>query len=584
MREADRIADALIEHGQEVAQAAALRGRLAVLEAERAAAEDSVGQATDGVTDARDALSRIAHAAGGNASDVPALRAFLRARAVAVARHTERDTATTELADVTAHLTGLSRQLAAAMAVELPDISGLGVLLAEADRRTDAARNLTARRKTLSDHAATQRTVLASAATAASKADRTLADWTAQWATAMAALSRPENEAQAATSEALALVEELRATELKCEDAHRRIADMRAAIALLTAKVAGLAALSADWAAMPPIEAADAFQRRLQAERQQAARCADADKRVASATEKLTTSRAASEAAGRTLAGLRAALRADTDEAAELQLQRARSVLAAGRDAAEARRELAVQGGGLSVEVLTERCAETTAEADAARVAAIDAGHAERAASIEAAREASIAAATAMEQAGTGHQAAEAAQRREAAQAVLSRTVEEALVLHATHALLQAALDRQATGADQPLLARIGAVFRTITGGVQAGVKIEDTKDGQTMVALEADGVTRKALDQLSEGTSDQLYLALRIAALEDYAAATTPLPFIADDVLQTFDDPRTTATLEALVALSDRVQVIALTHHAHLGGLVDRLPAGSVHVMRLGG
>ena len=116
-------------------------------------------------------------------------------------------------------------------------------------------------------------------------------------------------------------------------------------------------------------------------------------------------------------------------------------------------------------------------------------------------------------------------------------------------------------------------MFRTITGGAHAGVRVEDTRDGQTMVALEADGTTRKSLDQLSEGTSDQLYLALRIAALEDYAASTSPLPFIADDILQTFDDPRTIATIQALQALSERVQVIVLTHHAHVGALAAACP-----------
>jgi uncharacterized protein YhaN len=165
---------------------------------------------------------------------------------------------------------------------------------------------------------------------------------------------------------------------------------------------------------------------------------------------------------------------------------------------------------------------------------------------------------------------------------MLARTAEEALVLHASHALLQAAIDRQAAGASQPLLARIGAVFQTITGGAQAGVRIEDARDGQTMVALEADGVTRKTLDQLSEGTADQLYLALRVAALEDYASGTTPLPFIADDVLQTFDDGRTSATLQALLALSHRVQVIVLTHHHHVGDLAEQLADGAVQVTRL--
>jgi len=63
----------------------------------------------------------------------------------------------------------------------------------------------------------------------------------------------------------------------------------------------------------------------------------------------------------------------------------------------------------------------------------------------------------------------------------------------------------------------------------------------------------RKSLDQLSEGTCDQLYLALRIAALEDYAKTASPLPFIADDILQTFDDARTSATLHALLGSARR-------------------------------
>ena len=44
-----------------------------------------------------------------------------------------------------------------------------------------------------------------------------------------------------------------------------------------------------------------------------------------------------------------------------------------------------------------------------------------------------------------------------------------------------------------------------------------------------------KTLEQLSEGTRDQLYLALRILALREHAAGAMPLPFIADDILQTY-------------------------------------------------
>jgi uncharacterized protein YhaN len=80
----------------------------------------------------------------------------------------------------------------------------------------------------------------------------------------------------------------------------------------------------------------------------------------------------------------------------------------------------------------------------------------------------------------------------------------------------------------------------------------------------------RRDLAELSEGTRDQLYLALRLIALGEQAASGTKLPFIADDILQTFDDDRARAALGALLTLSEQVQVIVLTHHAHLSALAE--------------
>jgi uncharacterized protein YhaN len=90
------------------------------------------------------------------------------------------------------------------------------------------------------------------------------------------------------------------------------------------------------------------------------------------------------------------------------------------------------------------------------------------------------------------------------------------------------------------------------------------------------------AIEALSEGTRDQLYLALRLVALEDFTATAPPLPFIADDILQTFDDSRALAAMRALIGLSRKVQVIVLTHHNHLAELSRALPAGSVFVRSL--
>ena len=572
MRHADGVADALITHGREVAEATALRGHLASLEIERARQADAMTRSATAAAAARGTLLAIARAAGGDTEDVAGLRSFLRAREAAVACRCARDAAARELADLEGVLNTLGQRLAAAIDAEPGSVAELGGMLARADRLIEADRDLAARRRSLTEQTSRHRAARAASAIAADKAARALTEWEATWQGVAAELARPDGEAPATTGDAMVQIEELRQAEAAISERQGRIDGMRAAVDLLAVKVAGLASLSAELAALAPIEAAAAFHHRLQAEHREAARCQDADRRIEQSEAKLAVAVADATAAAVMLGGLRAALLVATDEAAERRLERIRAVVAARADVAEALRQLALQGGGQTVEALAARAGETTAEADVDRIAAIDAAEQDRAARIGTAREVAAAAAAALEQAGNGLDATEAAHRREAAQAHLARTADEALLLHTTHALLQAALDRQASSADQPLLARIGEVFHAITGGAQAGVRVEDSRDGQVMVALEADRVTRKSLDQLSEGTSDQLYLALRIAALEDYARGASPLPFIADDILQTFDDPRTTATLRALTELSEQVQVVVLTHHPHVGALAAGL------------
>ena len=70
---------------------------------------------------------------------------------------------------------------------------------------------------------------------------------------------------------------------------------------------------------------------------------------------------------------------------------------------------------------------------------------------------------------------------------------------------------------------------------------------------------------------------------LEDYAAKAPALPFIADDLLQTFDDyGRTANALAALADLSQHMQVIVLSHHRQVIDTAHGLPGGIVNVCEL--
>lgn len=69
----------------------------------------------------------------------------------------------------------------------------------------------------------------------------------------------------------------------------------------------------------------------------------------------------------------------------------------------------------------------------------------------------------------------------------------------------------------------------------------------------------------MSEGTADQLYLALRLAALELRRASHPQMPLVLDDVLITSDDERAANILRALEKFSEGGQVMLFTHHRHL-------------------
>ena len=84
--------------------------------------------------------------------------------------------------------------------------------------------------------------------------------------------------------------------------------------------------------------------------------------------------------------------------------------------------------------------------------------------------------------------------------------------------------------------------------------------------------------NQLSEGTRDQLYLALRIATLERALETGPQLPVVLDDVTVNFDDDRAQATFAALSRLLEMTQVIFLTHHDHLVPLAEAA-LGADHV-----
>ena len=148
--------------------------------------------------------------------------------------------------------------------------------------------------------------------------------------------------------------------------------------------------------------------------------------------------------------------------------------------------------------------------------------------------------------------------------------------------MLDRMIEQHRTRQSDPLMHAASVFFHSLTDGAFAGISQEfddDQPEQAQLVGVRASGGT-VCIDGLSEGQRDQLYLALRLAFLDDYAQKSEPVPFVGDDLFMTFDDESTRAGLLALAALSARVQPILFTHHrsvvdaakAALGGELDLL------------
>ena len=69
----------------------------------------------------------------------------------------------------------------------------------------------------------------------------------------------------------------------------------------------------------------------------------------------------------------------------------------------------------------------------------------------------------------------------------------------------------------------------------------------------------------LSKGTVFQLYLALRAAGYRQFAAQHGPVPFVADDLRETFGDSRVEERLRVLGDMAALGHLMDLTHHEYL-------------------
>lgn len=174
--------------------------------------------------------------------------------------------------------------------------------------------------------------------------------------------------------------------------------------------------------------------------------------------------------------------------------------------------------------------------------------------------------------------APDAAADAEQARAEMSVQAESYLLKRTQAMILRWAIEEYRERHQDPLLVRASHLFSTLTLGRYTALKVDMDGALPRLLGINNDGRGVIDVSGMSEGTTDQLFLALRLAAIEQSIAAGVRLPFLADDLFVNFDDERAEAGFRVLAELAQSTQVLFFTHHIHLAAIARRVVGADFH------
>jgi len=416
---------------------------------------------------------------------------------------------------------------------------------------------------------------------AVNEANAALAAWLNDWAPSVAALGLDANASIPTAEAALAAWGTIAETVPAWRIDELRITDMEASIRTFTAQVCSvLTQISEPMTDEPPTQIAARLTRRLTEARKATSDADGLTKRIEAHEAGAADATARLRAAEAELEDLRGIAGAADDAELEQSIARAKERDSAVRDIARLGQSLRTQGDGMAEEALRTEAVGVHPDAAGARLAEIRSeldslGERREVLSVHRTRAEAM-----LADMRRGHDATAKAQEAEDALAEARASAERYARLHVARVLLRSGIERFRKEQQGPLLRNAGMHFSRLTGGRYERLVVDQNATGQTVVFAIRDEGTECPMEALSEGTRDQLYLALRIAAVEHHAQQAEPLPFIADDLLVQFDDVRAAAAIALLAELGRTTQVILFTHHDHIAALASRQAGAAVQTM----
>ena len=221
-------------------------------------------------------------------------------------------------------------------------------------------------------------------------------------------------------------------------------------------------------------------------------------------------------------------------------------------------------GGGLSIDDLVAEAEGKNGDQLTAELATIEVDITAK----EAERDEIVARLRALEsQSNTNDSESRSVSADQRALGILSRMQTDAsrfIRLRVASVVLRQMIDRHRAENEDPLLAKASDLFSQITCGQFVGLR-NDYENDEAVIKGLRHNEELVAVDEMSSGTRDQMYLALRLGYLQRRLAEQNSLPVIVDDILVNFDDQRAGATLQVLAELAQMTQIILFTHHQRI-------------------
>jgi len=586
LRQADTLADALFVNASSVAQAESLRREIACLRQDTRKVEDHVRQnalTLENVQTLWTELWRPIHIAPLSPREMQAWLAKALDIRKRLADLHDRETALHRLVSDMQNAAANLAQALANIGQSPPEPVEYASVLAAACKAVAALQRQAAKQKDLhrriEDLAKTRNRALARRDQAASA----LANWNMQWAKALQTIELPvETTPEAAVAVTLTL-EEIDQAERELRSLAQRIADMETEYREFSGQVLALKKLAPRDLPDRPEEVISRLYALWQSEKENKALIDALIEERRQIEQQLHAAGKTSQMCFQTLSKLCA--EADCPDAEKLP-----AVEAAARiktqtlnDRNRIEERLLELAGGEELETFISAARdyqpdELSAKLERMRVQKADLGAQRDACTAEIGRirgELARLDGTSL--------AAEARQQISEVNARLAEEVRQFVRLRLASQVLAREIERFREANQGPVLEAASRFFSAMTLGSFAGLLADYDEKGDPVIKAVRNANQRLEIQQLSEGSRDQLFLALRLGGLLRYLRTNPPFPLIVDDILVNFDDQRSAATFRVLAELAASTQVLFFTHHAHLVEIARQTLPEDVEVVELG-